>query len=66
MEGPPCDSDSKESACNAGELGSVPGFRIPWKRMATLSSVLACRISWTEEPGRLQSVGFKELDTTSP
>ena len=27
------------------------------KRMATHSSILAWRIPWTEEPGRLQSMG---------
>ena len=32
--------------------------------MATHSSVLAQRIPWTEEPGRLQSMGCTELDTT--
>ena len=32
------------------------------KGMATHSSVLAWRIPWTEEPGRLQSVGLKESD----
>ena len=32
--------------------------------MATHSSVLAWEIPWTEEPGRLQSMGHKELDTT--
>ena len=26
--------------------------------MATHSSILAWRIPWTEEPGRLQSIGF--------
>ena len=31
--------------------------------MATHSSILAWRIPWTEEPGRLQSMGSKELDT---
>ena len=31
--------------------------------MATFSSILAWRISWTEEPGRLQSIGpHAELD----
>ena len=30
--------------------------------MATHSSILAWRIPWTEEPGRLQSTGLKELD----
>ena len=34
------------------------------KEMATHSSVLAWRISWTEEPGGLQSMGLQELDTT--
>ena len=34
------------------------------KEMATHSSILAWRIPWTEEPGRLQSVGCKESDMT--
>ena len=34
------------------------------KEMATHSSILAWRIPWTEESGRLQSMGHKELDTT--
>ena len=35
------------------------------KGMATHSSILAWRISWTEEPGRLHTVhGVAELDTT--
>ena len=34
------------------------------KGTATLSSILAWRIPWTEEPGGLQSMGHKELDTT--
>ena len=34
------------------------------KEMATYSSVPAWRIPWTEEPGRLQSVGSHESDTT--
>ena len=34
------------------------------KRMATHSSILAWRIPWTEEPGRLQSMGGKKSDTT--
>ena len=32
--------------------------------MATLSSVLAWEIPWTEEPGGLQSVGSQESDAT--
>ena len=35
------------------------------KRMATHSSILAWRIPWTQEPGRLQSIeSQKESDTT--
>ena len=32
--------------------------------MATHSSILAWRISWTAEPGRLQSMESQESDTT--
>ena len=32
--------------------------------MATHSSILAWRSPWTEEPGGIQSMGRKELDTT--
>ena len=34
------------------------------KEMAPHSSILAWRVPWTEEPGRLQSMGSQELDTT--
>ena len=43
--------------------GSIPGSgRSPEKEMATYSSILCCRIPWTEEPG--SPLGFKESDTT--
>ena len=32
--------------------------------MAPHATLLAWKIPWTEEPGRLQSVGSKESDTT--
>ena len=32
--------------------------------MATHSSILACRIPWTEEPSRLQSMGSQESEVT--
>ena len=32
--------------------------------IATHSGILAWRIPWTEEPGRLQSMGLQESDTT--
>ena len=34
------------------------------KEMATHSCILAWRIPWTEEPGRLQSMSSQEFDTT--
>ena len=34
------------------------------KAMATHSSILAWRIPWTEEPGRLQSTGSQSSNTT--
>ena len=34
------------------------------KEMAAHSSILPWRIPWTEEPGRLHSMGHKESDTT--
>ena len=98
----PHSSVGKESACNAGEPGSIPGsdrspgegigypLQCSWaslvarlvknppalwetqvrsldwedpleKGMATHSSILAWRIPWTEEPGRLQSAGLQSL-----
>ena len=54
----PGGSDCKESACNAGDLGLIPSWEDPLeKEMATHSTVLAWRTSWTEEPGGLQSMG---------
>ena len=41
----PGGSDGKESACNAGDLGSVLGWEHPLEEgMATHSSILAWRI----------------------
>ena len=34
------------------------------KEMATHSSILTWKISWTEKSGRLQSMGRKKSDTT--
>ena len=34
------------------------------KEMATHSSILAWKIPWTEEPGRLQSMGSQKSQTT--
>ena len=34
------------------------------EEMATHSSILACKIPWTEEPGGLQFMGSQESDTS--
>ena len=61
----PGGSDSKASACNAGDPGSIPGSgRSLEKEMATHSGTLAWRIPWTEDPGRLQSTGLQRSGTT--
>ena len=56
-------SDSKESACNAGDRVQSLGQEDPLEtEMATHSSILAWRIPWIEESGGLQSVGHRESD----
>ena len=53
----PCGSDSKESTCNTGDPGSIPGLGRPLeKEMVTHSSILAWKSLWTEETGGLQFV----------
>ena len=55
-------SDSKESACNAGDTVRFLGQEDPLEKgMATHSSTLAWRIPWTKEPGRLQSMGSQRV-----
>ena len=36
----------------------------PQEEIATHSSILAWEIAWTEEPGRLQSMGLQESNRT--
>ena len=62
----PHNSVSKESACNAGDPGSIPGSgRSPGEGNGNpYSSILAWRIPWTEEPGRLHSMGSQESHMT--
>ena len=55
----------KESACNAVDVGSIPGSgRSPGEENGNPSSILTWRIPWTEEPGGLQSMGSQESGTT--
>ena len=49
-----------KTACNAGDPALIPALGREdslEKEMATHSSILAWKISWTEEPGGLQSTG---------
>ena len=50
-------SASKESACNAGDLGSIPVEDPLEKGKATHSRILAWRIPWTVLSMELQRVG---------
>ena len=47
------------------DMGSIPVEDPLKKGMATHSSILAWKIPWTEELGRLQSIGLQRVwDTT--
>ena len=50
---------------NAGDLkdaGSIPELgRSPEEDMATQSSFLSYKIPWTEEPGKLSSIGMQRV-----
>ena len=51
-----------ESACNAGDLGSIPGLKDPLEEsMASTSVFLPGQSPRTEEPGRLQSMGSQRV-----
>ena len=53
--------DCKESECNAGDLGSIPGSgRSPGEGNG-YSSVFAWGIPWTEVPGGLQPIGSQRV-----
>ena len=55
-------SDGKESACDAGDQGSILGWEVPTEKgMAIHSTTLAWRIPRTEKPGGLQSMGSQRV-----
>ena len=54
-------SDGKESTCRAGDLDQPLDWEDPLEGMATHSSILSWKIPWTEEPGRLQSMGSQRV-----
>ena len=55
----------KNLPANAGDLrdvGSIPDLEDPLDEgMATHFSILIWRMPWTEEPGRLQSMGLQRV-----
>ena len=58
MKGFPGDSDGKESACNAGDQGQIPGSgRYPGEGNGNPFQYSCLENSMTEEPGGLQSMG---------
>ena len=50
----------KNPPADAGDMDLIPGLEDSLEKgMATHSSILAWRIPWTEEPGRLQYMGLQ-------
>ena len=55
-------SNVKESACNAGDPSLIPGSRRSHREGNGNPLQYSCwRIPWTEEPGRLQSMGLQRI-----
>ena len=58
----PGGSDGKESACNAGDLGSIPGLgRSSGEGNGYPLQYFAWTIPWTEKPGRLHFMGSQRV-----
>ena len=58
----PGGSDSKASARDAGDTGSILGWEDPLeKEMATHSGTLAWKIPWTEERCKVQSMRLQRV-----
>ena len=52
----------KNAPANIGDVGSIPGSEDPLElEMATHSRILAWKIPWTKEPGRLQPMGSQKV-----
>ena len=74
---PVCSNSCALTSLIAQSVENLPARQETWvwflgqedpleKEMAIHSNILAWRIPWTEESGRLQSMGSRELDTTKP
>ena len=62
LMGFPGGSDGKASANSMGDLGLIPGLgRSSGEGNGNPLSILAWRIPWTKEPGRLQSIGLQRV-----
>ena len=54
----------KDLPASVGDEGPILGWEDPLeKKMATHCNILVWKISWTEEPGRLQSMGVTKTWT---
>ena len=54
--------DGKASVYNDGDQGSIPGLgRSPGEGNGNPLRTIAWKIPWTEEPGRLQSMGLQRV-----
>ena len=59
---PPGGTDGKESACNAGDLGSIPGLgRSPGGGHGNPLQYYCLQNPWTEEPGGLEFMGLQRV-----
>ena len=55
-------SEGKESDCQAGDVGSIPGSgRSPGGGNSNPLQYSSLEIPWTEEPGELQSMGSQKV-----
>ena len=62
LSGLPWRLSGKESACNAGDEGSISGLRkSPEEGYSNPLQYSYWKISWTEEPGGLQSIGSQRV-----
>ena len=58
----PYNSIGKESACNAGDLGSIPGLgRSPGEGNGSPLQYSRLENPWIKEPGSLQSTGVTQI-----
>ena len=55
-------SEGKESACNAGDMGLIPGSgRPPGEGNGNSLQCSCLEIPWTENPGGLLSMGLQRV-----